>query len=123
VNIAITPAAEKFIRRMVRCGNATAGLGFRLEVSLGGCSGLEAKFDVVAQPLAGDAVLEHNGLSIFLPVESRLLLEGVTIDCADSPTESGFVFHDPKSSGSACGTASSATVQLVSLATFPGVKR
>ena len=123
VNIAITPAAETFIRRMVRFGNAPAGGGFRLEVSPGGCSGLEAKFDVVSEPLAGDAVLKHNGLNIFLPVASRLLLEGVTIDCADSPTESGFVFHDPRSSGSSCGTSSSPTVELISLGTLPGTKR
>jgi iron-sulfur cluster assembly protein len=121
VNIAITPAADKFIRRMVRLGNVPDG-GFRLEVSPGGCSGLDAKFDVAPEPLAGDAVLEHNGLSIFLPVESQLLLEGVTIDCADSPTESGFIFRDPKSSGSTCGTSSSPTVQLVGLASFPGTK-
>jgi iron-sulfur cluster assembly protein len=123
VDIAITPAAERFIRRMVRFGNVPDGGGFRLAVSPGGCSGLEAKFDVASEPLAGDAVLKHNGLNIFLPLESRLLLEGVTIDCADSPTESGFVFHDPKSSGSTCGTSSSPTVELVSLATFPGTKR
>jgi len=123
VNIAITPAAEKFIRRMIRFANVPAGGGFRLEVAPGGCSGLEAKFDTVSEPLAGDAVLKHNGLNIFLPAESRLLLEGVTIDCADSPTESGFVFRDPKSSGSSCGTSSSPTVELVSLGTFPSAKR
>jgi iron-sulfur cluster assembly protein len=106
VQIEITPAAEKFIRRMIRIGNVPDGGGFRLAVSPGGCSGLEAKF----------------GLKLFLPAESRLLLEGVTIDCADSPTESGFVFRDPKSRGSACGTPSSATVQLVNLATPPGVR-
>jgi iron-sulfur cluster assembly protein len=122
VDIVIAPAAEKFIRRMIRFGNVPDGGGFRLAVSPGGCSGLEAEFDVVGEPRAGDAVLEHNGLNVFLPVESRLLLEGVTIDCADSPTESGFVFRDPKSSGSTCGTPSSTNVQLVSLATPPGVR-
>jgi iron-sulfur cluster assembly accessory protein len=123
VNIAITPAAEKFIRRMIRFGNVPPDGGFRLEVEPGGCSGLDATFDTVSAPLAGDAVLKHNGLNIFLPAESRLLLEGVTIDCVDSPTQSGFVFHDPKSSAAACGTASSPTVELVSLATFPAAKQ
>jgi iron-sulfur cluster assembly protein len=123
VDIVIAPAAEKFIRRMIRFGNVPAGGGFRLEVSPGGCSGLEAKFDVVSAPLSGDAVLKHNGLSIFLPAESRLLLEGMTIDCADTPTAAGFIFHDPKSSGSTCGISSSPTVELVSLATLPGIKR
>jgi iron-sulfur cluster assembly protein len=122
VHIEITPAAEKFIRRMIRFGNVPDGGGFRLAVNPGGCSGLEAKFEVLSAPLVGDAVLVHNGLNLFLPAESRLLLEGVTIDCADSPTESGFVFRDPKSNGSTCGTPSSTSVQLVNLATPPGVR-
>ncbi len=43
-------------------------------------------------------------MKLFLPAESRLLLDGVTIDFADTPTESGLVFRDPKSTGSACGS-------------------
>ncbi len=123
MQIELTPAAEKFIRRMIRFGNVPESGGFRLAVSPGGCSGLAAEFEVLSEPHAGDAVLERSGLRLFLPAESRLLLEGVTIDCADSPTESGFVFRDPKSSGSACGSASGASVELVSLTTLPRAGR
>ncbi len=104
---------------MIRFASVPGGGGFRLTVSSGGCSGLAAEFDVVSEPRAGDAVMEHNGLKLFLPAESRLLLEGVTIDCADTPTASGLVFHDPKSSGSTCGTSPSPNVQLVNLAVPP----
>lgn len=121
MNIAITPAAEKFIRRMTRFGGAV-GSGFRLSVSPGGCSGLAAEFSVESGPRAGDAVLERNGLKLFLPVESRLLLEGVTVDFAETPTESGLVFRDPKGTGSACGSHSSAPVELVSLSPFGASK-
>lgn len=116
----MTSRAEKFIRRMIRFGNVQPSGGFRLAVSPGGCSGLEAEFEVLGEPRAGDGVVELNGVRLFLPAESRLLLDGVTIDYADSPMESGFVFHDPKSSGSACGTPSNKTVQLVNLATASG---
>ena len=34
----------------------------------------------------------------------RLLLEGVTIDFAETPTSSGFVFIDPKASSCGCST-------------------
>jgi iron-sulfur cluster assembly accessory protein len=122
VDFVITPAAEKFILRMTRFGNVPAGGGFRLAVSPGGCSGLAAEFEVLAQPRAGDAVVERNGLRLFLPAESRLLLEGVTIDCADSPTDSGLVFRDPKISGPTCGTPSSGSVELVNLSTPPRVR-
>ncbi|MGA2878426.1 MAG: iron-sulfur cluster biosynthesis family protein [Bryobacteraceae bacterium] len=117
MNIVITPAAEKFIRRMIRFGGVPGG-GFRLAVSPGGCSGLAAEFSVERDPRAGEAVLEHNGLKLFLPVESRLLLDGVTVDCADTPTESGLVFRDPKGSGPACGSQPNAPVELVNLTTF-----
>ena len=101
MNVTITPAAEKFIKRMIRFGGGP-GSGFRLVVSPGGCSGLAADFDVEAAPRAGDAVLDRNGMRLFLPAESRLLLDGVTIDFAETPTQSGLLFHDPKSRGASC---------------------
>lgn len=117
MNIVITPAAEKFIRRMIRFGGVLGG-GFRLAVSPGGCSGLASEFSVESEPRSGEAVLEHNGVKLFLPAESRLLLEGVTVDFADTPTESGFVFRDPNGSGSACGSQPNAPVELVNLTAF-----
>jgi iron-sulfur cluster assembly protein len=104
MNVTITPAAERFIRRMIRFGGGP-GSGFRLAVTPGGCSGLAAEFDVQPAPREGDATLEHNGLKLFLPAESRLLLEGVTVDFAETPTQSGLVFHDPKSAGSCCSSS------------------
>jgi iron-sulfur cluster assembly protein len=103
MNFTVTPAAEKFIRRMLRFDGG-AGSGFRLAVSPGGCSGLSAEFDVEATPRSGDKVFELDGMRFFLPAESRLLLDGVTIDFAETPTESGFVFHDPKASSCGCST-------------------
>ncbi len=107
MNFTVTPAAEKFILRMLRLSGAAGG-GFRLAVTAGGCSGLAAEFDVEAAPRPGDAVYEHNGMRLFLPAESRLLLDGVTIDFAETPTSSGFVFHDPKAAGCGCKSQESA---------------
>ena len=115
MNVTITPAAEKFIRRFLRFGGGPES-GFRLKVTHGGCSGLAAEFDVEAAPREGDAVVEYNGMRLFLPAETRLLLEGVTIDCAETRTQGGLVFHDPKSSGASCSTAS----PLVSLGSMAG---
>ncbi|MGO9436362.1 MAG: HesB/IscA family protein [Terracidiphilus sp.] len=116
MNVSMTPAADKFIRRMLRFGGGPES-GFRLSVAPGGCSGLTAEFDVEAAPRPGDAIVTLNGLRLFLPAESRLLLDGVTIDFTDSLMSSGFVFHDPKSNGSSCSTASpSPFVTLGSLA-------
>jgi len=117
MNVTMTPAAEKFIRRMLRFGGGSES-GFRLAVAPGGCSGLAAEFDVKPAPRQGDGVVEINGLRLFLPAESRLLLEGVTIDFADTPISSGFVFHDPKSTGTGCSTGAPAS--LVTLGTLTG---
>jgi iron-sulfur cluster assembly protein len=95
MDFTLTPAAEKFIRFMLRADGA-AGSGFRLAVAPGGCSGLSADIGVAATPAPGEAVVERNGLKLFLNAESRLLLDGVTIDFADSAAHTGLVFNDPK---------------------------
>ena len=95
MNFTITPAAEKFIRLMIRAdGSATSG--FRLVLSPGGCSGMNADISVHPEPSPGEAVVDLNGVKLFLPAESRILLEGVTIDFADTATQTGLVFRDPK---------------------------
>jgi len=101
MNFTVTAAAEKFIRRMIRFSGA-AGRGFRLAVTSGGCFGLAAQFDVEGAPRAGDAVFEYKDMRFFLPAESRLLLDGITIDFTETPTQSGFVFHDPKAANCGC---------------------
>lgn len=106
----MTRAAERFIRMMVMADGAP-GSGFRLVVSPGGCSGLSADISVKSQPEAGDAVVERNGAKLFLPAESRILLDGVTIDFAETATQTGLVFHDPK--GASCGGHAGPVVNAV----------
>jgi iron-sulfur cluster assembly accessory protein len=105
-SVTVAPGARKFMQRMVRFGGQGDGAGFRLVVAAGGCSGYDAKFSVEAAPLPGDEALDLDGLVLFLPAESRLLLDGVTIDFADTPTSAGLTFFNP--AGGACGCASSA---------------
>jgi iron-sulfur cluster assembly accessory protein len=95
MNFTLTPAAEKFIRFMLRADGGP-GSGFRLAVAPGGCSGLSADIGVSAEPGPGEAIVERNGLKLFLNAESRLLLDGVTIDFADGAAQTGLVFKDPK---------------------------
>lgn len=107
--LTITPAAEKFMRRFVRFSGLPEGSGFRLTVSAGGCSGYNSEFTVEAAPLPGDEALVVNGLTLLLPAESRLLLEGVTIDCIDTPTKSGLSFFNPSAAACACSSSGDAT--------------
>jgi len=107
MNVTITPQAEKFMSRMIRFNGGATGSGFRLVVSPGGCSGLSSDFTVEAAPLPGDEVLESNGIKVFLPAESRILLEGVTVDFSDGMMESGLVFINPNAGSCGCSSAGS----------------
>ncbi len=102
MDLTITPSAAKFIQRMIRFGGSGENAGFRLSVSSGGCSGLASEFSVEPVPLPGDATVTIDGLKLFLPAESRILLQGVTMDFKDTPLQSGLVFQDPKATS--CGT-------------------
>lgn len=106
--LTITPAAEKFIRRIVRFSGLPAGAGFRLLVSAGGCSGYNAEFSAESAPQPGEETLVVNDLRVFLPAESRLLLEGVTMDFADTPTRSGLTFINPNQTACACSSSAEA---------------
>lgn len=99
MDITITPAAQKFMRRMVRFGGEGM-TGFRLQVSPGGCSGLSSEFSVEPAAPAGDVAIALDGFALFLPAQSRLLLHGATVDFADTPTESGLVFRNVAGGGS-----------------------
>lgn len=122
MNLTVTPKAVQFMLRMVRFGSGGAGAGFRLTVSPGGCSGLSSEF-TVGQPKAGDKAVELEGVKLFLPPESVLLLGGYIIDFADTLTETGLKFHNPNARG-VCGCGGStqgntdpttATVSLASI--------
>jgi len=101
--LTLTPAAAKFIQRMVRFGGGEH-CGFRLVVSPGGCSGLNSEFSVEAAPQAGDEVVELAGLRLFLPAASAALLDGASVDFADTATSTGLVFQT-RSGGCGCSSA------------------
>lgn len=101
MDLTITAAAEKFMQRMVRFGGV-ANAGFRLTVTAGGCSGLASQFTTEAAPQAGDTTIVQNGLTVYLPAESCMLLQGGTIDCNDA---AGLVFINPNAGS--CGCSSS----------------
>ncbi len=107
-NVTITPAAAKFINRIVRFSGLAAGAGLRLAVSPGGCSGYTSEFSAEATPQAGEQTLEVNGVRLFLAAESCLMLEGITIDFTETPTQSGLTFINPNQAACACGSAETA---------------
>ena len=105
VSMELTPSAEKFIRRMMRCGPGS-NPGFRLKVRPGGCSGLAVEFDLAAEPGANEVAWTHSELRIFLDSASCLLLNGAIVDFVDSRSLTGFVVTTPGRTAKACTPAS-----------------
>jgi len=121
--VTVSPAADKFIRRMVRFSGHPAG-GFRLTVAPGGCSGYSSEFSVEAAPREGDAeCVVNDGTRLFLPAQSRLLLDGVTIDFAETPTSAGLVFIDPNAASCGCSTSSDAAPPAEAAVSVGAIKR
>lgn len=104
-NVTFTPAAEKFMQRVVRFSGLPAGAGLRLSVSPGGCSGFNSEFSAQSAAAPDEQALDVGGLKVFLGAESRLLLDGVTVDFTDTPTQSGFTFITPNQAACACSSA------------------
>jgi iron-sulfur cluster assembly protein len=104
MNIVVTATAETFMRRMLRFGNV-AQAGFRLTVTPGGCAGLATQFSIEAAPQPGEETLDVNGLKVFLPLETRALLEGATVDFRDGAMASGLEVFNPNLGDCGCGSS------------------
>ncbi|HEY9107714.1 MAG TPA: iron-sulfur cluster assembly accessory protein [Roseateles sp.] len=118
----VTPAAEKFIRRMVRFSTNPSG-GFRLTVTPGGCSGYSSEFTVEAEPRAGDSEMKVGDVKLFLPAESRLILDGVTVDFAETPTSAGLTFINPKAGPCGCSSSEGASAPAESSVSVSAIVR
>ncbi len=105
ISMELTPAAEKFIRRMVRCAS-NANSGFRLKVRPGGCSGLAVEFDLAAEPEVNEVVWAHSDLRIFLDSASCLLLNGSIVNFIESRSHTGLSVTTPGESAQTCSPAS-----------------
>jgi iron-sulfur cluster assembly accessory protein len=82
----------------------TAGL--RVSVMPGGCSGFKYSLNIEETSLEDDAVVEINGIRVFVDGFSMQYLHGVTIDYTTSMQGSGFTFNNPNSKGGCgCGTS------------------
>ena len=88
-----------------------------------GCSGYTSKFMVEAAPQAGDSELSVNGLRVFLTAESRLLLDGVTVDFAETPLQSGLSFINQNAETCGCSSAGPANAPAEARISLASIKR
>lgn len=106
--ITLAPNAVREIKRLIEEQPRKEGLGLRVGVRGGGCSGLSytMNFDVKHE---GDSVFEEDGTHVYVDPKSLLYLEGMTLDFTSSLQGHGFKFINPNASKT-CGCGESFTV-------------
>jgi len=78
--------------------------GLRIAVDAGGCAGFKYQMGLVAQPDPDDAVVESEGVKVFVDRESLPLIAGTTVDFVIGLQNSGFTFDNPQAKSScSCG--------------------
>lgn len=105
--ITATPAAEAKVRELIEA-EGKPGLGLRVAVTAGGCSGHSygLYFDESTNPT--DKVIEADGFNIFVDANSYGMLNGSVINFVDTLQGSGFKIENPNATGT-CGCGSSFT--------------
>ena len=100
-------AAERLTAVMKAEGNK--GFGLRMEVTTGGCSGLNYNMSFEKKQKEFDKVFESHGMQIFCDLKSYLYLKGIKIDFSNDILNGGFKIVNPNAERTCgCGTSFSA---------------
>ena len=106
--VELTDAARREVRRLLEV-ERTEGLGLRLAVRGGGCSGLSYKVEFTRQE-PGDNVKDFpEGFRVFVDPKSLLYLKGMVVDHEGGVSGKGFVFKNPNAQNT-CGCGESFSV-------------
>ena len=105
--VTLTPSAQVEVLRLIEA-EGKPGIGLRLGVSGGGCSGLSYKleFDLKKE---GDLAVSYPGFQVYLDRKSTIYLRGITLDHQKGLSGKGFVFHNPNATNT-CGCGESFSV-------------
>lgn len=105
--ITLTQAAEAKVRELLKA-EGKPGLGLRVAVTAGGCSGYSygLYFDETTDP--NDITIEADGFNVYIDPNSARLMNGSIIDFVDTLQGSGFKIENPNATGT-CGCGSSFT--------------
>ncbi len=102
--IQVTSDARTEIKRLLEA-EGQEGLGLRLGIQGGGCSGLTYYFRFSNQE-EGDTVVDHGDFQIFLNPQDLQYLRGVSMDFQGGLAGRGFKIHNPNAVSS-CGCGES----------------
>jgi len=101
--IVLTESAVQAVRSAMEKAEVPPA-GLRIQVEAGGCAGFKYMMGLVGSPEEEDAVVENEGVSVFIDPTSQPLLAGTTIDFVVALEGSGFTFENPNATNScSCG--------------------
>lgn len=107
----MTKAAVEKIKELQK-KRKDPGLGLRLLVSGGGCSGFQYVFEIDSSVGKDDHVLEEDGVRIVCDDVSLNFVKGSTIDYESDLIQSKFVVSENPNAEIGCGCGSSFGVQM-----------
>ena len=103
--ITLTDKAISAVSRFI-ANSEMPNAALRIEVTDGGCSGLQYGLKLEANETENDTVIECGGVKVLIDAESLPALSGMSVDFIDSIEGSGFKFTNPNAVKScACGTS------------------
>jgi len=103
--ITVTQNAARQLRSLLEAQKESAGKGLRVQITKGGCSGLNYEM-TLDEKKTGDEVIEQDGVEFFIDNESAAYLRGATLDFCDGLTGTGFQIVNPNASRTCgCGTS------------------
>ena len=103
--IEVTQSAARELRSLLEAQKQNAGKGLRVQITKGGCSGLNYEM-TLDEKKGGDEVVERDGVQFFIDGESAGYLRGATLDFRGGLTGTGFQITNPNASRTCgCGTS------------------
>ena len=105
--VILTPVAQQEVSRLLQ-DEDKVGLGLRLGIKGGGCSGLSYVLDFTEQQ-EGDIVVSYDNFKIFLDRKSSIYLNGTILDYQGGLAGRGFLFDNPLASNT-CGCGESFSI-------------
>ncbi len=99
--IQVTTAAVTKVKELLAVENRQ-GMGLRVAVQGGGCSGFQYRLTFEDTQNENDHVLEVDGLKVYVDAMSGMYLEGANIDYVDGLEGSGFKIDNPNATAT-CG--------------------
>ncbi len=103
--INVTQNAAQQLRSLLEAQKQNAGKGLRVQITKGGCSGLNYEM-TLDEKKSDDEVVERDGVQFFIDNESAEYLRGATLDFRGGLTGAGFQIMNPNASRTCgCGTS------------------